>query len=568
MQTRRIVLYLVLSVLVSLVGCFGGAGGSSSTPIVKDVPGISSTISGFMSSVAAKDPAVAGQYFASPVAQSQSTVHTLIVYDFGADINDPKDNGHTAFTVNQEDIVQPTESNATVKAYYNLSNGNPLWITFVLVKENGVWMIETVSLGNPDYSGPTNFQIATYFPVTPGASYKYAPFYNNVLQTGTTDSAFGSSPTAVDGKDFYLFTQSSSLAANRKSLRASGGPPFLDSAYATIGYSQQSDGLWSYSPSVNGGIPYKLLEAYHSFNSDHSFTVSWVDASNNSISGTCDIHIGSPTSFETGLQTYSAVPLTFMTTYTSGGVQTIQKWVSWFAPGVGNVGNDEYVLYTDTTPDYTERLLEKTVNGVTAHNLPVITNGILADVVTGSPMSPVTFGVSGGTAPYSWMLANSSLPSSEFNFSATGVLSGTPATTGTYSFDVSLKDKYGRTHQKTFSLTVKVPTSPPVPPTTGYSVLSSGVDTVALGGHYEKFYYVNPSSATTITNVSILSYSPTQSLYTPWAGYDTYMSEWMLSFMPESAGTFVFNIEVTTADGQVHRLTHNLTVTSAAVSMK
>ncbi len=73
-------------------------------------------------------------------------------------------------------------------------------------------------------------------------------------------------------------------------------------------------------------------------------------------------------------------------------------------------------------------------------NAPDITTTTLANVTQGAAMTPVTFGVSGGTPTYSWTVApGSSLPPG-LSFSSGGVLSGTPTTAGTYTFSVKVTD--------------------------------------------------------------------------------------------------------------------------------
>ncbi|GAB4267968.1 MAG: hypothetical protein Kow0029_02910 [Candidatus Rifleibacteriota bacterium] len=565
MIIRRTVLFIVLVSMVALAGCMGG-GGQSAAPLVKDVAGINNTISGFMKSVAAKDPARADKYFAETLAQTtseSSTVHNLMVYDFGADIYNPEDNNSYNFSVNSSDIVQPTETNAIVKAFYILRSGQPLWITFMLVKENGVWMIETVSLGDTNSSGPINFQVSNYFPIIPGANYKMAQFLGTERQDTVTSMSFASSPDVSSGKEMYEFLVSNMHA----SASTPDVPPWLRPSSGNMEFAVESTGLWAYSPYINGGVAFKILENYHDFNSSHSFSVTWPDqnAGGSMISGNVTVEIGAPTSFLTGLQTYSAVALTFITSYISGGEPMEHKWVTWLAPGVGMVGTDEYWHATDTSSAYSERLFERTSGENTYTNMPTITNSsTLGNVVVGSAMTPVNFQASGGTSPYTWSLMNSNLPSGEYSFSSTGVLTGTPATQGTFSFEVVLTDSYGRSAYKTFSLTAQTSTTTPTTPTTpttSYTIVASGNDTIPAGSHYEKLYSVSPEGATTISDVRIVSYNPTQGSYTPWAGFDSYYNQWMLSFMPEISGNFVFVMDITTADGQTHRLTHYLTVT-------
>ncbi|GAB3493294.1 hypothetical protein GCM10027341_08410 [Spirosoma knui] len=71
----------------------------------------------------------------------------------------------------------------------------------------------------------------------------------------------------------------------------------------------------------------------------------------------------------------------------------------------------------------------------------IVTNPTVTTATQGSPVS-VSFVASGGTAPYSFSLDSSSLPAS-LSLSATGVLSGTPTQSGSYSITVRAIDANG-----------------------------------------------------------------------------------------------------------------------------
>ena len=79
------------------------------------------------------------------------------------------------------------------------------------------------------------------------------------------------------------------------------------------------------------------------------------------------------------------------------------------------------------------------------------------------------FNLSGGTLPYTWSVISGQLPpgmylASDIEFDQTGDdLTGTPRTTGTFTFTMQVKDAAGNTASKQFSLTI-LPTSPPPPP--------------------------------------------------------------------------------------------------------
>jgi hypothetical protein len=437
-----------------------------------------------------------------------------------------------------------------------------LWLSFVLVKENGVWLIEGITMGDThSSSGPTSFTTATYFPVIPGANHKFANFYMNELNTEISQITFAQSPTPVQGNGYYelIDTPAQQITTMPAFLRASGGMPFLDPSGSNMFYSLQETGLWIYGATVNNDQPFKMLDASHDFNSETSFQISWLDINSQIVNGTCTIQIGAPASLETGLGTYSAVPLTFLLTYSGATGEVTQKWRLWLVPDIGVVGTDEFSQSTDNSPVFSERIIERTANNVVSKNEPQITTGQLANVVVGSQMTPVIFAVSGGVSPYSWFLESSTLPQSEYSFdTTTGVLSGTPQTTGTFSFEVLAKDKYGRVTTKAFSLSAVAQTSTP---TQSYQIGYSEQQPTEPEGYYEAVYHVSPTEATTITNAEIISVTPPLYSYEPWIGYDSMRGAYMLSLMPEQSHSVL--VRIYTADGNTHDISHE--ARSAAV---
>jgi hypothetical protein len=82
-----------------------------------------------------------------------------------------------------------------------------------------------------------------------------------------------------------------------------------------------------------------------------------------------------------------------------------------------------------------------------------ITPTDLADATEGTPYyEPLT--VTGGKQPYSWAVTSGRLPQGLTLDSATGVISGTPTTSGNSTFEVTVKDNLGSTESAKYSLTV------------------------------------------------------------------------------------------------------------------
>jgi hypothetical protein len=83
------------------------------------------------------------------------------------------------------------------------------------------------------------------------------------------------------------------------------------------------------------------------------------------------------------------------------------------------------------------------------------------------------FSVSGGSIPYTWSVVSGQLPpglylAPDIAMSQTGEdLTGTPTTTGTFTFTMQVADGAGNKASKQFSLTI-LPTPPPPPPPPGH----------------------------------------------------------------------------------------------------
>jgi hypothetical protein len=75
-------------------------------------------------------------------------------------------------------------------------------------------------------------------------------------------------------------------------------------------------------------------------------------------------------------------------------------------------------------------------------------NGTISQVYSGGPLV-----ATGGHSPYSWAVLSGTFPPG-LSLSSSGVPTGTPSTTGTFSFTVRVTDALAATADKTFSITI------------------------------------------------------------------------------------------------------------------
>jgi hypothetical protein len=123
----------------------------------------------------------------------------------------------------------------------------------------------------------------------------------------------------------------------------------------------------------------------------------------------------------------------------------------------------------------------------------------LPSAVVGTPYSQQLTG-SGGSSPYAgWSVMNGSLPAG-ITLSATGVLSGTPTTGGTFSFVVSLLDGNDLPGATSYSLTVS-PASPVTPPRPGYDLVGSDGGVFVFGTPGQGFYGSLPGIGVHVANI-------------------------------------------------------------------
>jgi Putative Ig domain len=152
-----------------------------------------------------------------------------------------------------------------------------------------------------------------------------------------------------------------------------------------------------------------------------------------------------------------------------------------------------------------------------------ITTTSLPQSVTGSPYV-ATLDATGGTLAYTWSLASGQLPAGLTLSTTTGIISGTPTTSGTYSFAVAVVDSSlpSQTASATVTLSVAAQTAPIAPLTITTSSLPTGTTGTAYssllqatGGTAPYIWSITsgnlPTGLSLTANTGVISGTPTAS---------------------------------------------------------
>ncbi|UWP79133.1 putative Ig domain-containing protein [Dactylosporangium fulvum] len=177
---------------------------------------------------------------------------------------------------------------------------------------------------------------------------------------------------------------------------------------------------------------------------------------------------------------------------------------------------------------------------------PTVTTTTLADATQGEPFT-ATVSATGGSTPYSWSLSSAAPPAWLMFDPATGVLSGTPPTSGTFTFTVQVTDANSATDTQVLTLTVN-----PSP---------LGITTTTAPGAVRGAAY----STTLAATGGVTPYTWSVHAGTLPAGLTLNPATGAISGTPTTAGTSNFTVEV--ADAASGTDTQALTITVGAAPL-
>jgi predicted hotdog family 3-hydroxylacyl-ACP dehydratase len=168
----------------------------------------------------------------------------------------------------------------------------------------------------------------------------------------------------------------------------------------------------------------------------------------------------------------------------------------------------------------------------------------------GSPYS-AALAVSGGTAPYTYSVASGSLPAGLTLNSSTGVISGTPSASGTYTITFKVTDAKGSTDTATCTIVI---IGNPIDLDCG----TCGAGKATVGTAYSATFHVTGGTGS-------LTFSVISGTLPP--GLALNASTGTLSGNPKTAGSYSFTVKVTDSKGNSDTSTCTVVVTPSPVNL-
>jgi hypothetical protein len=307
--------------------------------------------------------------------------------------------------------------------------------------------------GTAQVSGTTNFTATVSDSSNPGqsasatAAIVVAPtsltITSSALASGTVGSSYSQSLQASGGTAPYVWTITSGRLPAGLTLT-------------------QSSGMISGTATTNGTSTFTATVTDSSSPAQVTSTTPTLVVAPNALS-IATAQLAQATVGTAYLQTLQATGGTAPYTWSLRSGQ-LPLGLSWSASGVisgtptSHSSSGFTVTVTDSGTPTQAQSADMTINSTPAVPVPLSISAALATATTGSVYSQ-SLQVSGGTPGYTWAIASGSLPSGLTLASTTGIISGTPAASGTSTFTLSVHDNGSPTETQatTASITVSTP---------------------------------------------------------------------------------------------------------------
>ncbi len=214
---------------------------------------------------------------------------------------------------------------------------------------------------------------------------------------------------------------------------------------------------------------------------------------------------------------------------------------------------------TATTANFTVTVVDSGTPAVTAPKalsimvsaapaLSVVTSALPDALLNNSYASSIS--ASGGTPPYTWTIAGGSLPPGMY-LDTSGLISGTPYSTGSFSFTAMVTDAAAASTQGAFTITVTDGAS-------SVSILTSSLSSGTVGSSYSEWISVSGGSSPytwTITSGSLPS------------GLSLDSDTGVISGTPSASGDYSFTVVASDIFGVTASMSYTISITGGSLTI-